>query len=216
MKEWVRTNKLRLIFSLIGISALFLLLKLYFPEKPTFEDCALQWFIIAFVFASIMSGIPFLIAFFKSIYIQIREKRVAINTLSQGVGTVLGFFIFIILIGVAFFLLFGKLKNIEMLHIILIILALCVGIVDFLLLEKEREAIIELDFIIFISLLLTYILKIFYPYSPESFTQSWNPDYFLKSWWAGATGFQIILVNLLFDPAIYLSLFDRRHRNEDE
>jgi hypothetical protein len=201
MISWIRNNKWRLLLSVasLWLAGLYVL-KWRAPHDISSTSefvkiAGLRWLEAGLIVSLIMSAATFFISFFILLFKDTKPKL----TTGQKCGVMLGLFLYLVLLVI--FLIQCTLNWLELdgLLRILLVIAFVIAVVDTLL--KLPGWAIELDFIFFVALSLTYlVIKI-----------NWIPIYgetsFIIGFHSGAAAFQLILVNLIFDPILYIDVF---------
>lgn len=205
MITWLRNNKVRLITCFITIVVIFFYVKLRMPKDPDILQYGMHWLEAALIAALILSAFPFIIGVIR------KEGKICCK---QQFGLLLGIILYTVLLVIFVIALFTKLISFEILSFIFILTSVLVLIIDYLL--GLECWVIEMDVVIFITLILTYLVRNLYPIYPVLSAQSQVIFNFLTIWHSGATAFQIILVNLLFDPWLYIKIFSNKGTNDDK
>jgi len=196
--SWLKDNKTRISLDIISLLSALLYVFIRSPDFSNmdnpinFSEFGLRWLEAAIIVSLIISAVGFVIARIKG------EKKWSELSKTQKPGLFIGFSVYTLLLIIMGFQFTEHALSFNTLTIFIIIIAFIMAIVDFLL--NMSIWVIELDIICFVTLLLTFIIVNSYLYNIKE-------SDFLVGFQSGAVAFQLILVNLFFDPKEYFKIF---------
>lgn len=197
MISWIKKNKLRVVLSGGSILLALLYVKMREPSSDNFELFGLRWLEAAVMVSLIISAFAYLIG-----SCIIREKGWSEFNILARFGLAIGALLYSLLLILFVIQWIASPFEFNILLIFIVIISFFIVVVDAFLNLPSKT--IELDVIFFFTLFMTTILATYFYHhiNTESF--------FSVGFHCGSAAFQLILVNLLFDPQEYINLFRRQ------
>jgi hypothetical protein len=189
----------RPVFSLISITVAILYVFKWRKPGPDiltpgfFPALGLRWLESAMIVSFIMSAFSFFVGLCG-------EKRYSELSLSQKIGKIIGGILYASISVLLALQIFATVFKFEILLLILIIVALIVAVVDALL--QLPVWVLRSNLFFFLALLLIYIF-------PRLLGSAVMDTDFILGFHSGAAAFLLILVNLNFEPKLYIDIFKK-------